>query len=45
MRLKTIEIRIHLIIYIKYNKSIIINVINLKIMLPKFLGPIAINKK
>jgi hypothetical protein len=30
MRLKIIEIRIHLTIYIKYNKSIILNVINLK---------------
>ncbi len=30
MRLKIIEIKIYLIIYIKYNKYIIINVINLK---------------
>jgi hypothetical protein len=28
MRLKIIEIKIHVIIYIIYNKSIIINIIN-----------------
>jgi len=30
MRLKIIEIKIHLIIYIIYNKSIITNIISLK---------------
>jgi hypothetical protein len=30
MRLKIIEIKIHLIIYILYNKSIIINIVNFK---------------
>jgi hypothetical protein len=45
MKLKIIEIKIYLISYILYNKSIIINIIVLKLMLPKFLGLICNNKK
>jgi hypothetical protein len=42
MKLKTIKIKL---LHILYNKSIIINIINLKIMFPKFLGLIYNNAK
>jgi hypothetical protein len=37
--------KIYLIIYIIYNKFIIINIINKKLMFPKFLDQICSNKK
>jgi len=43
--IKKIELKIYFIIYIIYNKFIIINIINLKIIFPKFLGPIYDNNK
>jgi len=45
MKLKIIEIKIYLISYIIYNKFIIINIIVLELLLPKFLGPICSNTK
>jgi hypothetical protein len=44
MKLKIIEIKIYLIIYI-ICRLIIINIIDLKIMFPKLLGRICKNKK
>jgi hypothetical protein len=44
MRLKIIELKIHFIIYMTYNKFIIINIIISK-NIPKFLNPICNNNK
>jgi hypothetical protein len=44
-KIKNNWIKIYLIYYIIYNKSIIIYIIVKNVMLPKFLGPICSNKK